>query len=350
MISVNSLETLDRNDRKHVAESIRILAGLRRGKRYGLKALVEADRFEQCRTSFGMFTCTDCRSAFSVPCSCNSRICPDCARRYYARMFPHLEDMFSKINARRGSGYFFSLVTLTYNTAEWNGELPTYEQQKEIWKKAAILLNLYWGKRKGRLSKKNNLIVERISWKGAGWLAVAEFGSNNNNFHIHALVYGHRVPYNSIRDSWNRLTGAKVIDVKPIVNYEMLKKALRYIVKYMYKPPVHDYVRLAELAINMKGLRRFRTGGIFYNKIKPIKPERLHAHCPYCLGMISFAGVCKYTDSDSRITPLYESLKLLKSLKDTQTLPFPLYSDRFDEGKQAAFYRQMIAQNMQYLA
>lgn len=342
MLTVNSLEKLNRSDRCAIAEFMRYFARKNRGTRSELKALIEADRFENCRTNFGMFACKKCKRAFSVPCSCNSRICPDCARRYYAKIYPPMIGMFSKINARRGRGYFFSMVTLTYPTKEFGDNLPTYEQQKAVWKKAAILLNLYWGKRKGRLSKKNNLIVERLSWKGAGWLAVQEFGSNNNNFHVHALVYGHRVPYNNVRESWNRLTGAKVIDIRPLMGYQSLEKTLRYIVKYMYKPPVQEYSRLAELAVSTKGLRRFRAGGVFYNKIKVRRPERLHVDCPYCRGEIEFGGVCSYSDFSP--PPLYELLKLLKSLKDIEKLPYPLSDPRFDDRQYAAYHVQMIAQ------
>jgi hypothetical protein len=132
------------------------------------------------------------------------------------------------------------------------------------------------------------------SWRGGGFMAIMEVGQDNNNLHVHAVCYGHYNAYTGMSAAWSKITGDSVNpDFEPVRDPT---RAANYVLKYITKPPRTDsFNRLAEYAGMVKGSRRLRTGGIFYNALT-LKPEKTDLRsCPFCGDGLMFKG---YLGSD----------------------------------------------------
>jgi hypothetical protein len=157
-------------------------------------------------------------------------------------------------------------LTLTIRSHPSRPLLP--DDLKKAFAAARKLINKFWPRK-----------------YGCGAFAVVEIGENDN-LHIHALVYGHYVPQAAISKLWLKLTtDSPVVDIREA---RSAKKYLGYILKYITKPPkTKDPKRMAHLLLLLIGLRRIRTYGIFYNFPLASKDT---CPCPFCGGTLRLYG------------------------------------------------------------
>ena len=279
----------------------------------GGKLVLEADRYQNCRLEAGLFDCRDCELHYYAKIVCRSRICEHCGRIYGRRLRQKMVPLISQVAAKKKKGYFLSLLTLTVTSERWGDRMPDRKDIDRLYKETSLFLRRWFGKYKTRYSKSGKVVEVRRKkkqlekgqspriWIGAGWIATLEVGADNNNAHCHAIVYGPYRPYEEMLDDWKRITGdSSGVHIKPAHNPA---KMADYILKYITKPPMtDDYTRIARYARMIKGTRRLRTGGAFYNKIKADKRESTgRCRCLKCGGHLFMAGTGMLTECWDRI-------------------------------------------------
>lgn len=130
--------------------------------------------------------------------------------------------------------------------------------------------------------KANNKAVGKIVKKFyRGAVAVNEV--KGTYLHTHAMVYGPYVPKEVLSESWRRLTGNIVIDVREVKG--SARNVALELCKYIMKPFKYDKTRDGwTLAVKFlkafKRVRRVHNYGIFYAVKDLSKKSKLV--CPYC--------------------------------------------------------------------
>jgi hypothetical protein len=196
--------------------------------------------------------------------------------------------MLSDTLAHRRRGYVLALLTLTVTSKRWGDRLPSRDDLVRLYRETAEFLREHYSAFVGRRSKSGRLYPDRKRPLGAGWIAAVETGTDNNNAHCHAIIYGPIRAWSRLRDSWSQITGDSWgLDIKEVRNPA---KAADYVLKYICKPPATDsYERLADWAMFIKGTRRLRTGGVFFNRCRPRDAKRT-CECAVCGGRLMPAG------------------------------------------------------------
>ncbi len=289
----------ERREREAIADHMRQAARERRlawtmdGSKEAARIETEADRFCHCGREFIYSECPTDRMKFRVKTTCKSRICPECSQTYYRSIRDSLLSQVRGQWSQRRRGYIFALVTITVTSKRYGDDLPDRRGIAKLYKESSSFLRMYFGKYRGVRTKAGKVREDRKHYRGAGAVAVLEIGNDNNNAHVHALVYTPiltRPMIASMSAEWHRITGDSWnVDVKAIKNPQ---HAVSYILKYVTKGPTTDSLnRVAKYAIMIKGSRRIRTTGIFYNQVIRRKLEKLPTVCPYCGGKLDFTGV-----------------------------------------------------------
>jgi hypothetical protein len=329
----------DRREREVIAQGMRRVAKERRRvwtcerSREASKIEAEAERFCNCGLEFIHAECAHDRMKFTIKTSCKSRICPECCQRYYREIRDALlTQVRSQWSAKR-RGYIIALVTITATSKRYGSDLPDRDGIARLYRESSQFLRMYFGKYRGVRTKAGKVREDRKHYRGAGAIAVLEIGNDNNNAHVHALVYTPiltRPMIASMSAEWHRITGDSWnIDVKALHNP---RHAVNYVLKYITKVPTTDsYDRIARYAVMIKGSRRIRATGVFYNQILKRKLEKLKAVCPYCGGKIYFTGIhLQDEEAEGRRQELFPLLQ--RRARDKINLKMPLFPEMFLRG------------------
>lgn len=257
--------------RRQVASAMRYIASLNESRwilkgyeeidRKRLSMRRQADRFETCGLQYAIVGCHDCKGPLVGPKRCEVRICESCARKFAAAVRTRIAEIAEELTPRKGKQ--LALLTLTKKT--FPNYLPTSNEVRQLNRCARKLINEFWPKK-----------------DGGGGFAVLEVG-DNNNLHIHALIYGRFVLQEVISKRWLELTGDS-----PVVDIRSLHKArtgIGYLLKYVAKPKkTDDPVELAHYLHLLIGIRRIHTYGVFYNRFR-LRPST-GCPCPRCGGKL----------------------------------------------------------------
>jgi len=119
----------------------------------------------------------------------------------------------------------------------------------------------------------------RKLWKStvSGGVFVVEVTVSETGWHIHlhSVIYGAFIPWDSLKAEWEALTGASGVYIQKIPR----KAAVGYLTKYLTKPD-EDPEKLRELSEELKGARFFQPFGEWHNLLKPEK--KVPYRCPKC--------------------------------------------------------------------
>jgi len=220
-------------------------------------------------------------------------------------------EVVRKETSNKKSGYFLSMLTLTVTSKRYGDKMPNREDIRRFYKETSHFLRLNFGKFKCHETKKGKIVENRKKYIGAGWIATIEVGSDNNNLHCHAIVYGPWQKYFDLLSSWEKITGdSQGVWIKPIQNPQ---KAANYVLKYITTPPVTDsYKSVANYSVMIKGSRRLRSGGVFYNRIKIPKSEK-NCNCLFCRSRLIMSGNIDLVNLNGQID-LYRELREIDDL------------------------------------
>jgi hypothetical protein len=258
---------------------------------------LEADRYCACGRKAMVLVCPDDYSRYFVRLFCHARICERCSRMLVKELKRSLMPVISDAMRQNRRGFLLSQVTLTVTSKRF-GDLPDRAGVKRLYRESGELLKMYFGKWVCRRSKTGKVVEIRRGKKlvkrgedsrkflGAGWVATSEVGHDNNNLHVHVLTYGPIRSWKLLREEWAKITGDSFgVDIRQ----KSMKDGVNYVLKYIAKPPKTDsYSRLAEYTQSIKGSRRLRTGGIFFNRVKRTKRDRQDGTCVYCSSALKF--------------------------------------------------------------
>lgn len=328
--------TISSAERQTVAEHLitigqNHLADWRKSQRkIGTGLLNEAHRYTRCG-SHNYWQCENCQKEYSAIATCKSRICPECSKKAVRAILDSLKNQMDLMFGLKKKGWCIGLLTLTTTTARFGDQPPTRKDIARFYRESSAFMNLFFGKwktyktdrgvyvdkrryrtawkdgQKVKIPKPYKIIrhydqvkpyriekphgqpvllskkdrVDFRKWLGRGYFAVIEFGADNYMLHCHAITYGPYVYWKKLRKTWEEITGDSYrVDIRPC---KSKRQAAHYVLKYVTKPPITEsYYDLAAYAAMIKGTRRIRTGGIFYNTIRARKPEKMRFCCPYC--------------------------------------------------------------------
>jgi len=289
----------------------------------------EADRYENCRKRKGLYRCEHGCAEFSFHRFCHSRICEVCGRIFKQRLSAQLIPVIKGLLENKRRGYTLASLTLTVNKARFNGKMPDRRGIARLHKESAKMLKMFYGKfivkerangklhepaprwiygkvpvtgRRKKLHARKPIMVKTRKgafredyryWKGAGAIACLEVGKDNNNLHLHAIVYGPIADWFKFKSAWEKITGDssnfKLQEIGPNKQVKTIEAAVGHLLKYITKPPVSEsYSQVAEYAIMLRGSRRLKTSGIFYNRIKLVKRLTEEKSCLFCNGRLRF--------------------------------------------------------------
>lgn len=222
-----------------------------------------AFRFRYCCYEYLLLTCRSCGQRYIGQARCECRICPECSRKHYYRIKERLYQMLKTltcIGTKR-----IMLLTLTLRAT--GGDKLASSDVKRLFRCVRKLVKTLYPKE-----------------DGCGAVGVFEMG-NNNNIHVHLIVYGDYVPQRQISKEWHRITGdSYIVDIRQV---KQRKKQVNYILKYIYKPyKGNDPKDVARYLDIITGVRRVHTYGILYN-LKCTEDYRVL--CLFCGGQLGFA-------------------------------------------------------------
>ena len=220
----------------------------------------------------------ECRFA-----SCDNRLCPECARRHSARLLARYVPVMTKALHNGKQRFSIRQVVLTTDIHVSDPDL-----QAKIKLYASKVKPLF---DRVIVNSKGNRISD---WgKSQGMLFGFEFGEDGQHLHFHCLHYGQFLPQDKISEAWKALTGYSVVYVNAKARkndpVEAIEGAVAETVKYttkfwkvdvetgekQYIEPKH----VVHIHQALKGQRRFRSYGIFYNVPEP---EKEPCTCKVC--------------------------------------------------------------------
>lgn len=244
----------------------------------GLKR--EADRYAVCGEQSLALQCERDYMRYFVRLFCHSRICERCARIYVRGLQKSVLPVIREVDSNRRRGYVLAQLTLTVTTKRFGDDLPDREGIRRLYRESSEFLRRFYGKYAMRKTRSGKWREDRKRYIGAGWLATIEIGKDNNNLHSHVLVYGPIRSQALLKEAWAKITGDSFgVDIRR----QSPLQALNHVLHYIAKPPATDsYQRVAEYADMIKGSRRLRSGGIFYNRFKKQQLESSPLACPVC--------------------------------------------------------------------
>lgn len=201
----------------------------------------QAQRFRYCGFEYIILKCSDCSQSFLGAGRCESRLCKRCAKKHGARVWTR--QMVIIKNLPVDGRHRLSFLTLTKRVDPL--KLPNEFDVRALAKCGRKLINKLYPK------KFNN-----------GAFAVIEIGENNN-IHIHALVYGPYIKQERISELWLKITGdSSIVYIRAV---RSPKKCVNYLLKYISKPPEYkNPEKYAQFLDAIYRVRRIHTYGVFY--------------------------------------------------------------------------------------
>ncbi len=308
------MEALTKQEREIVSARMRTIAcECQTDDRRAWRFKHEADRFEKCGEESLLLECQADQQRFATAIKCRSRICDDCGRAYFGSIVERFQEVVKVMMVNKRKGYYCGLLTLTVTTDRFAGRMPDRADIARLYRESTAFMRLFCGRYAGTFTKSGKVREDRKRWRGAGSISTIEVGQDNNNLHLHAVVYMPYTPLSIMRDAWKRITGDSYR--VGLERARSVKNVTRYILKYITKPPETDsFDHLAQYAWMIKGTRRLRSSGMFYNHLVMPKKKKLRCCCPYCSGRLVPAGIALTAGLDQCVRRLWELLRQVETI------------------------------------
>ena len=182
----------------------RVIAGLKAAGR-----LDEAGKISDCRIEYKIGQCDDCGEVVAYPLSCSERLCPDCSRARAERLIEEHHDILAQIRAPK-------MLTLTFKSVKHiNREYLRFMRKCFSRLLRSKVMGSCWG---GIYS------FEFTYHKTTGW-----------HPHIHAVIGSGFIAQDELSNTWERISGAKIVDIRAIDRDVKKWDGIREVVKYSTK-------------------------------------------------------------------------------------------------------------------
>jgi len=225
-----------------------------------------------------VYCCDECGKAKVFRKTCHLRICPECAARASARFVARYMPVIHTLIHQHHRSYRFRKIVLTtpYHLLDQNSSHQLAQLKKAIPLMFDELLPSGWR-------------------KDQGFIVADEFGPNGLKLHFHILFYGQWLDNKAREDyplstAWQKVTGGEceVVHISAVpldkIEHELIE-SLKYCAKFWKTDPeTGEVIRLdpdlvPRLLAVLKGTRRVRSYGIFYNVPDP---DPRPVVCPCC--------------------------------------------------------------------
>jgi len=224
---------------------------------------------------------------------CGLPFCEECAKRESARKYhcyiPALEALLER-NLQYPDHFLFKVnLTTPHHLLDLTNE--SFKEKQRLVNEFLSVYFFYYFHEKGQLSKAE-IRSGRCNLKqhNIGAIANCEFGERGRKLHWHLMMYAPFMVKDDIVAVWKDVTGGicQVVDVSGIYVKGNEKEdgggilgALREVVKYSTKILSLSPSEVPHLYSVLKGNRRFRAFGIFYNHELLDNKEKKHT-CEQC--------------------------------------------------------------------
>lgn len=222
-------------------------------------------KLHRCGKDTVPFNCDLCGLSTWAPIFCGVRICVNCYWNKFGKKFVQRRKiMYTRLMAEKGPNGADRVMFLTLTTINV-GRLPG---------------NI-------KLKKMINRAVQFCREHYKGWDLTLEIKHTETGpfLHIHAVVYGGYIPHAKLCKDWGALNKERSLHTW-IEEVRGVKRAVNYLSWYLKKAvPLDDSELKAKYLKGVKGLRRVRTGGVFYGMERAIKIENDSwdfSVCPRC--------------------------------------------------------------------
>ncbi len=266
------------DERQKVADSLRLFSSHL------------ADRFTKCGQDFVVLECNNCKRLHTLSIDCGLRICDVCTRKRWSKLNKKYSPLVKSRNIRQ-----LSLLTLTIkNLLSLDSKVIRnliehfVNFRRRSYVKKRLLGGLWCIEIKGTKGNYNlhiHCIIEhrwfgRPSKQEAKQIQIPERLNETKNIRSKddlVQYVGKDIGQITLSAIWENLTGDPVIDVRRI---KSAKDALRYVLKYVTKPPdleaPEDYV---EFLISFFGIPMLKTFGSWFHAVILIKPRLICYQC-----------------------------------------------------------------------
>jgi hypothetical protein len=212
--------------------------------------------------------CSCCGDRFDVPLYCGNRFCPVCCFSRSIRIRNRISWLCSNIELKRSE----SVKHITF----------TIPNQVDLAKMIKHLVKSFRKLRHTDLWKKHvsgGAFVVEVTGKPGDW-----------HGHIHSVVQCSYVPWEKLRDSWEKISGGKGVWISRIP----IKAAVLYLSKYLSKSSVAES-DMFEVSQSLKGMRFFQPFGSWYHMDRKYpKPLKICSECnsgnSFCLAYELIGG------------------------------------------------------------
>lgn len=253
------------------------------------KLILEAERFRDCGAKVRAYGCPLCSHNYRVPLSCNSRICDKCGVRVWKRLRRRFLSAIAPFWERRSRSFSPKFLTLTFTSDRWSERgFPDRGDMVRAQAEVRLFITKHYHKFQAKRSRNGGYYLTK-QWRGCGAICVPELGKSGN-LHFHCLVYGPVISQKALSLSWAEITtDSIVVDIREAKKPD---KAVKYILKYVAKPPALAGSRsIAAWALIIKGLRRISTYGILYGSVSTKKePSGIPFVCIFDGSALFFRG------------------------------------------------------------
>lgn len=249
-----------------------------------------ADRYENCGTEFVVLECGSCKRLHTCSLNCGLRICETCTKKRWSKLHKKYAPLVRSKNPRQ-----LSLLTLTIKN------IPILDS-KIIHSLIENFMNF----------RRRSYVQKRLL--GGLWCIEIKGTRGNYNLHIHAIIehkwfgkpsksetFNIKIPKRltetkgiistkdllnySEKDSgqvmlsilWENITGDPIIDIRRI---KSSKEALRYVLKYVTKPPCLETPEdMVEFLIAFYTTPMLKLFGCWYHAVILIMPGLICLMC-----------------------------------------------------------------------
>jgi hypothetical protein len=252
-----------------------------------------AEAFHDCGEAFIAMMCDECGELNTFDVSCQSKICHKCSgtKAYRTmRRYSRLIDVYE--NPLR--------LDLTIENADELRVDDLRELRDKFYNVRDRLESMSYAEKRGvvmaadipeqkRARYLSSMAQHRGSMEIEGGVYAFETkytGSSGWNHHIHMVVDAPYIPQPLLSELWRQETGSPVVYIKAVTDKKHLENSLRYILKYMSKPPsieAEERFDVLDKAVDyverLKGFRRWGTFGRMYD----VSPEDMNGpECEFC--------------------------------------------------------------------
>jgi len=249
-----------------------------------------ADRFANCGTDFVVLECKNCKKLHTFSLNCGLRICKVCTEKRYSKLRKRYGALIRAKNPRQ-----LSLLTLTIKNVQTLDSNTIHN----------LIENFVTFRRRRYVQKR---------LKGGLWCIEIKGSKGNFNLHIHIIIEskwfgrptkseisnisiperltttkgvsskedllnytGKDIGQIMLSAIWEEIAGDPVVDIRRVRSG---KEALKYVLKYVTKPPnletPEDFVEFLFAFFSIPMLKLF---GAWYNAVVLVKPRLMCLAC-----------------------------------------------------------------------